>query len=134
MYFNPNPNAKTFKSGKPKSWHIQDDSVRAICKALNKNWEESYQLLDNIAINKFTIVNDKDVVNGVLSKFGFKYVTNGKPKSGEKRPTISEFIEKHKIGIYIAYLRDYYVCIVNGVLYDVSSHDDEVVYSYWTNE
>lgn len=131
-YFNPNPNAKTFKSGKPKSWHIQDDSVRAICKALDKSWEESYRLLDNVAINNFTIINDKDVVDSILTDFKFKYVTHGKPKSGEKRPTIADFVETHKHGTYVAYLRDYYVTIVDGILYDVNNHDNEVVYSYWT--
>ena len=132
MYFNPNPNAKTFKSGKPKSWHIQDDAVRAICKALEITWEEAYQLLDKIAISRFTIISDKDVVDTVLKDNGFKYITHGKPKPGEKRPMISDFVETHKSGIYIAYLRDYYVTIVNGVMYDVNNHDDGVVYSYWT--
>ena len=35
-YFNPNPDAKTFKSGKPKYWSRDDNSVRALSKVLNK--------------------------------------------------------------------------------------------------
>ena len=41
-YFNPNPNAKVFKSGKPKSWNIDDSVVRAICKVTNHSWIEIY--------------------------------------------------------------------------------------------
>lgn len=131
-YFNPNPNAKTFKSGKPKSWHIQDDVVRAICKIFDKSWIESYEMLDEIAKKHFTTINDKNVIDELLShKYGFKYHTYGKPQIGEKRPVIADFIKEHNKGKYIIYLRDYYVAIINGVVYDIKDLTDEAIYSYW---
>lgn len=130
-YFNPNPNAKTFKSGKPKAWNQQDDVVRSICKALNKSWIESYELLDNIAKKNYTMINDKNVVNELLSSCGFEYQTYGKPKIGEKRPVIEEFINAHQDGLYVLYLRDYYVTVINGVVYDTKMLDNEAIYSYW---
>ncbi len=130
-YYNPNPNAKTFKSGKPKSWNQQDDVVRAICKVLNKSWLESYELLDNIAKKNYTMINDKNVVNELLSSCGFEYQTYGKPKVGEKRPILDEFIKEHMNGMYVLYLRNYYVTVINGVVYDTKTLNDEAIYSYW---
>ena len=132
IYFNPNPNAKTFKSGKPKSWHVQDDVVRAICKVLDKTWSEAYELLDNIAKKNFTTINDKTVVNELLAnKLGYEYITYGKPKVGEKRPVIEDFIKENNKGSYVIYLRDYYVTVVDGIVYDISNLSDEAIYSYW---
>lgn len=132
IYFNPNPNAKTFKSGKPKSWHVQDDVVRAICKVLDKSWIEGYELLDEIAKKNFTTINDKTVVNELLSnQLGYEYITYGKPKVGEKRPVIEDFIKENNKGSYVIYLRDYYVTVVDGVVYDISNLSDEAIYSYW---
>ena len=130
-YYNPNPNAKTFKSGKPKSWNIQDDVVRALSKALDKTWIETYELLDEIAKKHFTTINDKQVVTELLTKFDYTYITCGKPKIGEKRPTINDFANEHNKGIYIVYLRDYYAVIVDGMLYNTINLNDNPVYSYW---
>ncbi len=132
IYFNPNPNAKTFKSGKPKSWHVQDDVVRAICKVLDKTWSEAYELLDDIAKKNFTTINDKTVVNELLAnKLGYEYITYGKPKQGQKRPIIEDFIKENNKGSYVIYLRDYYVTVVDGVVYDIANLSNEAIYSYW---
>lgn len=132
IYFNPNPNAKTFKSGKPKSWHVQDDVVRAICKVLDKTWSEAYELLDDIAKKNFTTINDKTVVNELLAnKLGYEYITYGKPKQGQKRPIIEDFIKENNKGRYVIYLRDYYVTVIDGVVYDIVNLSDEAIYSYW---
>ena len=132
IYFNPNPNAKTFKSGKPKSWHVQDDVVRAICKVLDKTWIEAYELLDEIVKSNYTMINDKTVVNELLTnQLGYEYITYGKPKTGEKRPVIKDFIKENQKGTYVIYLRDYYVAVIDGKVYDINSLDDEAIYSYW---
>ena len=132
IYFNPNPNAKTFKSGKPKSWHVQDDVVRAVCKVFDKSWIESYKLLDEIAKKNFTTINDKNVVDILLStQNNFSYFTYGKPSSGQKRPVIKDFIKENSKGTYIIYLRDYYVAVIDGIVYDIQNLDNEAIYSYW---
>lgn len=131
-YYNSNPNVKFFKSGKPKSWNTNDDAVRAISKVFDKSWIESYELLDSIAKENFTMISDKSVVNDFLTNEGFEYITYGKPKMGEKRPIVSEFVEEHQTGKYILYLRDYYIAVIDGVIYDTNSNiGNEAVYSYW---
>lgn len=130
-YYNPNPNAKTFKSGKPKSWNRQDDVVRAICKITNKTWNEIYSELFNISNKVNDMINSKTVVDKYIQSIGGEFFTLGKPKTGEKRPTIEEFITNNKLGTYILYLRDYYVTVIDGTLYNTTNLNNEAVYSYW---
>ncbi len=130
-YYNPNPDAKTFKSGKPKSWSRQDDVVRAICKVTNKTWNEIYKELFEISSQANDMVNSKSVVDNYIKTIGGEFFTLGKPKAGEKRPTIEEFVNNNNSGTFILYLRDYYVTVINGILYNTVDLNDEAVYSYW---
>ena len=43
-------------------------------------------------------------------------------------------IKKIFDGKYVLYLRDYYVCVKDGVLYDVCESTNDSVYSYWKLE
>ena len=134
-YYNPNPDAKTFKSGKPKSWNRNDSGIRAICKYMNYTWEDTFETLSEISKNLHDIPISKNVINEYCNQNNIKYFTLGKPTAGQKRPTVSEFIQKYSTGKYILYLRDYYITVDNGVVYDVDNKlEDEAVYSYWSNE
>ena len=130
-YFNPNPDAKTFKSGKPKFWNRRDDVIRAICKVTNKSWADVYKELFEISVSYNDMINSKNVVNNYIDSIHGNFVTLGKPKAGEKRITIEEFANKYNEGTYILYLRDYYVAIIDGVLYNTININSEAVYSYW---
>lgn len=131
-YFNPNPDAKTFKSGKPKYWSRDDNSVRALSKVLNKEWTEVYNELTACGEKHHDMPEAKNVVSEILENNGFEFVTLGKPIMGQKRPTVVEFINDHSSGIYVLYLRNYYVTVIDGVLYNTVDMKNESVYSYWT--
>lgn len=130
-YYNPNVDAKTFKSGKPKFWNRNDSSVRAICKAIGKDWITVYDELCNIGHNYNDMPSSKQVVTNMLSNYGYELVTLGKPVQGQKRPTIEEFAQEHNEGTYVLYLRDYYITMIDGVLYNTENFAEEKVYSYW---
>ena len=130
-YFNPNPDAQTFKSGKPKSWGRDDSCVRALCCAKNKDWQTIFTDLTNLAKQYNDMPHSKEVFNSYSTVNGFTHITFGKPTLGEKRPTVSEFADKNSNGIYILYLRDYYVCVKDGVIYNTIDVGKESVYSYW---
>jgi len=130
-YYNPNPDAQTFKSGKPKSWNNEDSSIRSICCATNKEWLTVFDDLCKIARNNHDMIDSKKVIDIYLQSNNFTYETYGKPRVGEKRPTIEEFANDHNTGIYILYLRDYYVCIIDGNLYNTLNMTKDSVYSYW---
>ena len=130
-YFNPNPDAQIFKSGKPKSWNREDSSIRALCAATNNTWHEIFDKLTKLARSMNNMPDSKEVINEFCIENNFEYMTYGKPKVGEKRPLVKEFIQTHYKGIYILYLRNYYVCINNGILLNTVNVENESVYSFW---
>ena len=131
-YFNPNPDAKTFKSGKPKYWGRDDNSVRALVKVLNSTWADVFDQLAECAKVQHDMPSAKNVVAEILEKHDFGFATLGKPVMGQKRPTVEEFVNTHRTGTYVLYLRNYYVTIIDGTLYNTVDMKDESVYSYWT--
>ena len=137
-YFNPNPTCKYFKSGKPKNWYINDSVVRAIAKALDISWDVSYDLLSVTAKQKFDMPTSKLVIDTILCKNGFDFVTHGKPSKNEKRPTVKEFIEsisEKSKDIYVLNLADYFIAGVGNKFYDVSDKClKNSVYSYWIKQ
>ncbi len=132
-YFNPNPEFKTFKSGKAKSWYKNDFAVRALCAALNITWDEAYEKLVETGKKLHNMPDTKEVFNEVLLLNGFIFETLGKPKVGTFRKNISEFMEGRDTGIYILNLAGTFVTVKNGELLDVRdlSRDNKTVYSYW---
>ena len=133
-YFNPNPTCKFFKSGKPKNWYINDSAIRAISKALNKSWDEAYDLLVKTGKKLYNVPTSKQVVEEVLKDNGFEFITYGKPSKDAKRPSVKQFIENLEPSddIYVLNLADYFVCSVNKKIFDVSDNClKSSVYSYW---
>jgi len=133
-YFNPNPTCKFFKSGKPKNWYINDSAVRAIAKALNKSWDEAYDLLVKTGKKLYNVPTSKQVVEEVLKDNGFEFITYGKPSKDAKRPSVKQFIENLEPSndIYVLNLADYFVCSANKKIFDVSDNClKSSVYSYW---
>lgn len=130
-HFNSNPDASVFKSGKPKAWYREDSSIRAICAATGKDWFKIFDELVSIARKNKDMMDAKNTINEYLISNGFSYETYGKPSIGESRPIVSEFADTHNHGTYILYLRDYYVCIVDGVQLNTCEIKNDSVYSYW---
>ena len=132
-YFNPNPEFKTFKSGKAKSWYKNDFAVRSLCAALNISWEEAYNKLVEVGKKLHNMPDTKEVFNEVLILNGFIFETLGKPKVGTSRKNIEEFMADKNKGTYILNLAGTFVTVKDGELLDVRdlSRDGKTVYSYW---
>jgi len=130
-YFNPNPTASTFKSGKPKGWIKDDSIIRAICAATGNSWETIFDELVKIARKNHDVITSKNVIDDYCILNGFEYVTYGKPTPGSKRPSIEEFLKANPTGTFIIYFANYYVCIKDGVYYDVKDQPKGSVYSFW---
>lgn len=130
-YFNSNPDAAVFKSGKPKGWNRDDSSIRAICAATDLNWETTFSELSKIALKYHDMLNSKNVINEFCILHNFEYETYGKPAPGTKRPNIEQFVNEHKEGTYILYLRNYFVCIKDGCQFNTVEMKNDSVYSYW---
>ncbi len=130
-YFNSNPDAEMFKSGKPKGWNRADSSIRAICAATGKDWETVFKSLSEIALKQHDMIDSKNVINDFCILNGFEYDTYGKPAPGAKRPNVAQFSNEHSQGTYILYLRNYFVCIKDGCQLNTIEMKDDSVYSYW---
>lgn len=135
-YFNPNPAAETFKSGKPKKWTRNDNVIRAVCKVSNKEWHNVYNDLFKISLKHCNVIDAKEVINDYLvNHLNMTFQTCGKPKQGDKRYTVQTFVDKFNIGTYILYLRNYYVAVINGVVYNTTDDiKNAAVYSFWSLE
>ena len=134
-YFNPNPNRKFFKSGNPKNWYLNDSSVRAVACALNKEWVDAYDMLAEAGRKIFDIPTSRPVLDEVLINNGFEFVTLGKPRKGESRPVVSEFIKDFSDKTIVLNLADYFVTVINGEIYDVSDRcTKSSVYYYWVKK
>jgi hypothetical protein len=132
-YYNPNPTCKFFKSGKPKNWYINDSAIRAIAKVFDVTWETAYDMLSKAGLSLHDIPVSKQAINFILNKNDFEFITLGKPKKGESRPIVEEFIKDlDKNAVYVLNLADYFVVVQNGDIYDVSDEClKSSVYSYW---
>ena len=133
-HYNPNPACKFFKSGKPKNWYINDSAIRVIAKVFDTTWETAYDMLSKAGLVLHDIPISKLSINFVLEKNGFEFVTLGKPKRGEPRPNVNEFVKNldNSSSIYVLNLADYFVTVINGDIYDVSDEClKSAVYSYW---
>jgi hypothetical protein len=121
-YYNPNPQRK--RKG--------DCVVRAICKALNKSWDEVYILL---CVQGF-IDKDWGNVNSVWGSFlrsqGFKrYII---PNSCPDCYTIADFAIDHPDGTYIVATGSHVVCVKDGITYDSWYSLNEVPTYYYYKE
>ena len=133
-YFNPNPTCKFFKSGKPKNWYVNDSSVRALAKALDMSWDNAYDVLCETGKKLYNVPTSKQVMEEALTHNGFVFATYGKTGKNTKRPSVKQFIEDNDTTnkIYVLNLADYFVCAIDGHIYDVSdSCLKSSVYSYW---
>ena len=101
-------------------WYRDDSCVRALCCATGKDWTTIFNDLTKISDNFHDMPHSKNVIHEYCESHNFEHITFGKPAIGEKRPTIEQFIENNKIGTYILYTRDYYLCVKDGVLYNTS--------------
>lgn len=133
-YYNPNPNYVPMKNGKNKAWKHDDWPVRAISAATGFSWDMSFNHLMKCSKKIKDLPSSKEVMNEALSQLGFTFVTCGRPKTGEKRDTVSEFAYKYKDYICVCNIPGSFVTCVNGEYLDVNDCGNTVVYSYWIKD
>lgn len=119
IFFNPNPDGL----------FTNDCTVRAICKALDQNWDKTYMDICTEGGLLHMMPSTNAVWNSYLSKKGFKrYII---PYTRPICYTIKQFCEDHKVGKYILATDDHVVTVINGDYYDTGDSGDEVPIYYW---
>lgn len=125
--------SRNFKYFQPNDKDIKDDYgdcvVRALCKALDKNWLEVFDLLAEKAREYQCMTNGKQAYAAVLRDHGFTYkgISN---KKGTKRPTVKRFAVDNR-SICVMRTAHHIVTGRDGYFYDTWDSGEKSLYGYW---
>lgn len=118
--WNPSPSGK----------RVGDCAVRALSKALNKDWETTYTMLAVRGMAMNDMPNSNAVINSVLTNNGF--IREVIPNSCPDCYTIGEFAEDHPHGTYVLGTGDHVVCVSDGgIINDSWDSSNEIPIYYW---
>lgn len=118
-YFNNNPN----------KIKVGDCVIRAISKALNQSWEETYIELCLQGYLMSDLPSSNAVWNAYLKNKGYtrEFVSNDCPECY----TICDFSEEYPNGNYIVGTGTHAVAIINGDIFDIwDCSNEQPIYFY----
>ncbi len=113
--YNPNPHHS--RTG--------DCPVRAICKAIDKDWEYVYVGLSLYGFMGADMPSANHIWGEYLERRGFAR------RLPERKYTIEEFCKDHPIGVYVLGCDGHVVTAVDGIYYDSWDSGGEIPIYYW---
>ena len=120
--YNPNPVGR----------RVGDCAVRAISKALNKDWETAYSLIVTNGFLMGDMPSSNSVWGAVLRQHGFS--RQAIPNTCPDCYTIEDFAKEHPRGIFVVGTGNHVVTVENGVIYDSWDSSNEIPQYFWTKE
>ncbi len=103
---------------------VNDCTVRAISKAEQKTWDETYEKLSNLAQEAGTLFDDVNFVEKYLDTYyPIRICQHGK--------SVRKFLDEHPKGTYLITMRGHITVIVDGVLYDTFDCRDRQMLCSW---
>ena len=120
--WNPNPTGK----------NVGDCTVRAISKALEQDWTETYIGLALQGMMMGDMPSANVVWGAYLRSKG--YTRHLIPDSCPDCYTVGNFAEDHPEGVYILALSSHVVCVEDGEIWDSWDSSGEVPLYYWEKE
>lgn len=118
-YFNPNP----------RNQKVGDCAVRAIAKALGKDWEDAYIGLCAEGLNYCDMPSANYVWGMFLRRFGF--VQKMIPSICPQCISVSKFADEYPMGRYVLACQNHVVAVVDGNYFDSWDSGDEIVLYYY---
>lgn len=120
VLYNPNPDGS----------RVGDCVVRAICKATEQDWEESYIGLSIYGFIFRDMPSANHVWGAYLRKYGFsRHLVNDHDMD---RYTVVDFCEDHPKGVYVLGMQGHVVCTVDGQYYDTWDCGGEIPIYFWS--
>ena len=118
-YYNPNPTGK----------NVGDCTVRALAKALNQSWEDTFIGLVLYGYMLCDMPSGNAVWGAYLRSRGFakRMVSDAYPDSY----TAADFAMENPKGTFVVALSGHVVCVQNGIIYDSWDSSGEVPLYYW---
>jgi len=116
----------------PVNARVGDCVVRAISKALNKSWQETFVDLFVQALNMYDMPSSNRVWGEYLYKNGWRRFII--PDSCPNCYTIKDFCEDHKQGSYILATGQHVVYVHDGSYFDTWDSGEEIPIYYWRKD
>ena len=117
-HYNPSPFGK----------NVGDCTVRALSKALDQNWHETYFGLCIEGALRGDMPSANATWGAYLRRNGYKR------ELAPEDVTVAEFADAHPNGSYILALSGHVVCVIDDVLYDTWDSGNETVLYFWRKE
>lgn len=114
----------------PKKHKVGDCVLRAMCKAMEKDWDEVYRELCEVGFEVKAMPNDDKAWKEYLKRAGFTEHKIPVPK-GSKRPTVQSFAESHEAGTYVLKVANHVVTCHEGRFYDIWDCGKKSLYGFW---
>lgn len=122
VQFNPNP----------YNQRVGDCVVRALCKALDKEWEDAYISLCAEGLTYFDMPSSNYVWAMYLRKHG--YEQKAIPSFCPACTTVRRFAAEHRRGKYVLACQSHVVTVEDGDYYDTWDSGNEIVLYYFERE
>ncbi len=124
--------AYKFYNPNPRNQRVGDCAVRALCKALGKDWEDVYISLCAEGLFYNDMPSSDYVWGMLLRKYGFEQKSI--PSICPKCETVETFANQHPIGRFVVKTQSHVVAVVDGDYYDSWNSGEEVVLYFWQKE
>lgn len=113
----------------PAGRRVGDCTVRAISKALGKDWEDVYSGLFVEGYSMSDMPSANSVWGAYLRDHGFtrQIIPDYVPIDY----TVRDFCEDHPTDTYILAIDGHVVCVIDGDYYDAWDSGNEIPHYYW---
>ena len=120
---------ENFEYFQPSSHKSGDCAIRAVAKAINKTWYQTFDELVLIARKMQLMPNDTKVVGALLKQYGFEWVPI-KVERGSTRPIVADFAKLHEETCVLRVSHHLTSC-GKGKYYDIWDCGNSSLYGYW---
>lgn len=117
--WNPNPTGRS----------VGDCSVRAVARALDIDWETSFNLLSDNAFAMGDMPSSDSVWGATLRQHGFYRASI--PNRCPECYTVRDFCRDNPVGTFVLGLGGHVVTVVDGNLYDTWDSSNEIPAYVW---
>ena len=123
---------KYFEYFNPKQLIVDDCIIRALCKVLNKDWYEVYDLLTELGRESCRPFVFTSFLPVIIERFNLKAYKISTPKKGCKSVTVESFCKANPRGTYLLQCANHLTSVLDGKFYDLAvEFADSKVYKYW---
>ena len=139
-YYNPSPKKRVKADGTPMKWHKGDCTTRALSKALDLSWHETFKLQCEEAAKQCDNTTAKSVTKAILLANGYKQgiIDQDWVRRHHSRPTVKQVIDSavRKFGHrkFVVNCTHHLVAAEGDTLYDTWDSGNETAWTWYYKE